>query len=131
MCYLLSFARDKERERERGLHFPGLPWKSILHNSLLPSRQIKGPLLKKMGEGLQGDGIQGDWGNKGGLLLQHKTARLPPEPLNQVNTVLSEAFSIEHIFFLFIWQYSILTATVNKKDKYKFTNKLIWKMKDY
>lgn len=30
-----------------GLHFPGCLWKSILYNSLLPSRQIKGPLLKQ------------------------------------------------------------------------------------
>lgn len=33
--------------RKTGLHFPGCLWKSILYNSLLPSRQIKGPLLKK------------------------------------------------------------------------------------
>ncbi len=43
--------REREKERERGHHFPGRPWKSILYNSLLPSRQIKGPLLKKWGKG--------------------------------------------------------------------------------
>lgn len=51
MCYLSRLEQKKmkkesERERERPT---GLPWKSILHNSLLPSRQIKGPLLKKWG----------------------------------------------------------------------------------
>lgn len=40
-----------ETEGETGLHFPGCLWKSILCNSLLPSCQIKGPLLKKGGNG--------------------------------------------------------------------------------
>lgn len=48
----------QETEGETGLHFPGCLWKSILCNSLLPSCQIKGPLLKKRGEG--------DGGERGG-----------------------------------------------------------------
>lgn len=43
--WVLRWTEDKER----GLHFPGSRWKSTLYNSLLPSRQIKGPLFKKMG----------------------------------------------------------------------------------
>ena len=49
----------RRRGAKRDLHFPGRRWKSILYNSLLPSRQIKGPLLKTWGKGWRVRGFKG------------------------------------------------------------------------
>lgn len=64
---------EGERERDGGGGgFPGRPWKSTLYNSLLPSRQIKGPLLKAGWGGSRGLGQQ-----KEALLKSKTTSGLP------------------------------------------------------
>lgn len=71
--------------RTTALHFPGCLWKSILYNSLLPSRQIKGPLLKKKVGKRWRDGVMG----------RHVGAFIAEQSLRAVN-IISERLQKEN-----------------------------------
>ncbi len=52
-----------------------------------------------MGERVEGEGIQGEWGNKAGLLLQSKTAPDCPSSLYECLYAESGAFQLSETWF--------------------------------
>lgn len=98
-----------DRRRRTGLHFPGCLWKSRLYNSLLPSRQIKGPLLKKK--------LGKRWRER--VMGQHVGAFIAEQRLRAVNIISVRVHNQDYSLFVVVrgwaWIHSCSQTSIVQK----------------